>query len=88
MIQAYKLQGKIDQAGHLVLMELPSLPAGDVEVIVLHSDAQSLAVEPPIVPDKTMVKLFQDLFSQVQPAPTDFDPDQVRWEALKEKHGL
>jgi hypothetical protein len=88
MIQAYKLQGKIDQAGQLVLLELPSLPAGDVEVIVLHSNAPSLPVEPPIVPAKTTVKAFQDLFSRTEPAPADFDPDRARWEALQEKHGL
>jgi hypothetical protein len=93
MIQAYKLQGKIDQTGHLVLMELPLLPAGNVEVIVLHSDAQNLPAEPIIVYSKTIVsktavKAFQDLFKQTEPAPLDFDPDQARWEALQEKHNL
>jgi hypothetical protein len=91
-MKAYKLRGKIDQAGQLVLLELPLLPAGDVEVIVLHSDGQSLPVEPPVEPSisptKTTVKAFQDLFSQTAPAPPDFDPDRARWEALKEKHGL
>ncbi len=87
-MKAYKLQGKIDQAGHLLLMEQPSLPAGDVEVIVLHLEAQSLPIEPPIGPTKTTVKAFQDLFSRTEPAPPDFDPDQARWEALKDKHGL
>jgi hypothetical protein len=65
-MKAYKLQGKIDQAGHLVLLELPSLPAGDVEVIVLHSD---VPIASPIAPAKTKVKAFQDLFSQTKPAP-------------------
>jgi hypothetical protein len=51
MIQADKLQGKID-------------------------------------PPKTTVKAFQDLFDLIESAPPDFDPDQARWEALKEKHGL
>jgi hypothetical protein len=88
MIQAYKLQGKIDQTGHLVLTELPSLPAGNVEVIILHSDAQNLPAEPVIVHSKTTVKAFQDLFKQTEPAPPDFDPDQARWEALQEKHNL
>jgi hypothetical protein len=95
-MKAYKLQGKIDQAGHLVLLELPSLPAGDVEVIVMQSDVPNLSIEPSmvsdrlevIVPTKTTVKAFQDLFSRTEPAPPDFDPDQARWEALKEKHGL
>jgi hypothetical protein len=87
-MKAYKLQGKIDQAGHLVLMAPPSLPAGDVEVIVLHSDAPNLPIEPAMVPTKTTVKAFQDLFSRTESVPLDFDPDQARWEALKEKHGL
>jgi hypothetical protein len=93
MIQAYKLQGKIDQAGQLVLIELPLLPAGDVEVIVLHSDAENLLAEPISVHSKTKVsktevKAFQDLFQQTEPAPPDFDPDQARWQALQEKHNL
>lgn len=88
MIQAYKLQGKIDHTGQLVLLERPSLPAGDVEVIVLHSDAQNLPPETPIVPSKTLVKAFQDLFKNTEPAPADFDLDQARWEALQEKHNL
>ncbi len=93
MIQAYKLQGKIDQTGHLVLMEIPSLPAGDVEVIILHSDSQSQPLEPIITPSKTAaskteVKVFQDLFKHTEPVPTDFDPEQARWEALQEKYDL
>jgi hypothetical protein len=87
-MQAYKLKGKIDQDGNLVLIEQPSLPSGDVEVIVLHSAAQSQTAVPSIKSEKTTVKAFQDLFKHTEPAPVDFDPDQVRWEALKEKHSL
>jgi hypothetical protein len=87
-MKAYKLKGKIDQTGHLVLMELPSLPSGDVEVIVLHSDAQNRPPASSIDHSKTTVKAFQDLFKHTEPAPSDFDPDQARWEALKEKHSL
>ncbi|WP_375505150.1 hypothetical protein [uncultured Nostoc sp.] len=28
------------------------------------------------------------LFENAPPTPPDFDPDQARWEALKEKHNL
>lgn len=34
-MQAYKLKGKIDMAGNLVITEPVKLPPGDVEVIVL-----------------------------------------------------
>jgi hypothetical protein len=34
-MQAYKLKGKIDTAGNLVIIEPVKMPPGDVEVIVL-----------------------------------------------------
>lgn len=36
-MQAYKLKGKIDSAGNLVITESVNLPPGDVEVIVLQA---------------------------------------------------
>ncbi|MFM2428957.1 MAG: hypothetical protein RLZZ511_170 [Cyanobacteriota bacterium] len=87
-MQAYKLQGKIDHNGQLQLTDLPSLPAGDVEIILLHRDRTKPPAVSPIERPKTAVKVFQDLFQQTVSAPIDFDPDQMRWEALKEKHDL
>jgi hypothetical protein len=94
-MQAYKLKGTIDQSGHLIIEEPTELSPGEVEVIVL----QSSSTEEKIVSSveiqtttpkkrKTIVKAFQDLFENTEPAPPDFDPDQARWEALKEKHNL
>ncbi len=37
---------------------------------------------------RTKIKALQGFFEKTQPAPPDFDPDQARWEALKEKHNL
>ncbi|TRU11834.1 MAG: hypothetical protein EWV59_09820 [Microcystis aeruginosa Ma_MB_F_20061100_S19D] len=66
-MQAYKLKGKIDQSGNLVITEPLNLP-----------------------PRKrpTKIKVLQNWFEKTQPAPPDFDPDQAKWEYLKEKHNL
>ncbi|MBW4466107.1 MAG: hypothetical protein KME07_11815 [Pegethrix bostrychoides GSE-TBD4-15B] len=85
-MQAYKLKARIDQNGQLVITEPIDLTPGDVEVIIL----QSATTE---VPEQSKrrasgVKAFEGLFEKTQPAPYDFDPDQARWEALKEKHNL
>ncbi|MFB8787576.1 MAG: hypothetical protein U7123_01665 [Potamolinea sp.] len=94
-MQAYKLKGKVDAAGNLVITEPIKLPSGDVEVIVLQvveTVASSTVSETESQPEKpkrrTKIKALQDWFEKTQPAPPDFDPDEARWEALKEKHNL
>jgi hypothetical protein len=94
-MQAYKLKGKIDSTGNLVITEPIKLPSGDVEVIVLQAietPDNATVSETESQPDKpkrpTKIKALQDWFEKTQPAPADFDPDQARWEALKEKHNL
>ncbi|MBG1243982.1 hypothetical protein [Nostoc sp. NZL] len=37
---------------------------------------------------QTKIKALQGWFEKTQPTPSDFDPDQARWEALNEKHNL
>lgn len=88
-MQAYKLKAKIDQNGHLVITEPIDLAPGDVEVIILQTTESSLA-EAPEQPKRrgSKVKAFEGLFENTQPAPPDFDPDQAKWEYLKEKHNL
>ena len=96
-MQAYKLKGKVDTAGNLVITEPVQIPAGDVEVIVLQ------AVEPAAnstvpetesqleIPKRKVQhrsKTFRDLLENAPPVPADFDPDQAKWEYLKEKHNL
>lgn len=96
-MQAYKLKGTIDSAGHLVITESIELSPGEVEVIILQPvTAVENSTEPvteapaetprPRRPSK--IKALQDWFEKTEPAPPDFDPDQARWEALKEKYDL
>jgi hypothetical protein len=99
-MQAYKLRGKIDATGNLVVVEPVNMPPGDVEIIVLQlpdtvkqASASENAIEPeaPQKKFKTNVKAFQGLFNRdAVPEPLDFDdPDkQAKWEYLKEKHNL
>jgi hypothetical protein len=96
-MQAYKLKGKIDSAGNLVLTEPLNMPPGDVEVIVLQAvDSVASSTAPESEPQATKPKrkvecpipIFQEWFENTEPAPPDFDPDEARWEALKEKHNL
>ncbi|MBE9121828.1 hypothetical protein IQ269_13695 [Tychonema sp. LEGE 07199] len=95
-MQVYKLKGKIDEAGNLVVLESLDMPPGDVEIIVwpvadavkLASESKSAIPETPQTKFKTKVKAFQALFENTQPVPPDFDADEARWEALKEKHNL
>jgi len=94
-MQAYKLKGKVDDAGNLLITEAVKLPPGDVEVIVLQtvelvaSSTDSKTESQLETPKrKSRVKAFQGLFENAPPVPPDFDPDQAKWEYLKEKHNL
>ena len=94
-MQAYKLKGTIDSAGNLVITEPVKMPPGDVEVIVLQvvetvasSTVPDSESQPETPKRRTKIKALQNWFEKTQPAPPDFDPDEARWEALKEKHNL
>ncbi|MCW6051901.1 hypothetical protein K4039_17825 [Lyngbya sp. CCAP 1446/10] len=95
-MQVYKLRGKIDATGNLVPFEPLDMPPGDVEIIVwpvadavkLASESKSAIPETPQTKFKTRVKAFQAWFENTEPVPPDFDADEARWEALKEKHNL
>ncbi|MEG4802324.1 hypothetical protein QUB63_20725 [Microcoleus sp. ARI1-B5] len=95
-MQAYKLRGKIDATGNLVVLESVDMPPGDVEIIVwqvadavkLASESKSAIPETPQTKFKTKVKAFQALFENTQLVPPDFDAEEARWEALKEKYNL
>ena len=96
-MQAYKLKGKVDDAGNLVIAEPVKMPPGDVEVIVLQAvetvpsstDCESES-QPQTSQQKVQyrTKAFKDLLENAPPVPPDFDPDQAKWEYLKEKHNL
>lgn len=94
-MQAYKVKGRIDETGHLIVADAIALAPGEVEVIVLQAPTHSEAV-----PDLSqledsvdrkhgsLINAFQGLFENAPPVPPDFDPDQAKWEYLKEKHDL
>ena len=90
-MQAYKLNATIDESGHLIIDEPLNIAPGKVEVIILQP-VPSLETSPESQPEKpkrqTKIKALQGWFEKTQPTPSDFDPDQARWEALKEKHNL
>ncbi len=93
-MQAEKLKGKIDAAGNLIINQPVNIPPGDVEVIVLQTVEIASSTEPitelqPEVPKrKSRIKAFEGLFENAPPVPPDFDVDEARWQALKEKHNL
>ena len=93
-MQAYKVKGKVDEAGNLAITEPVKMPHGDVEVIVLQTvetvpttDSET-KLQPETPRRKSRIKAFQGLFENAPPVPPDFDPDQAKWEYLKEKHNL
>lgn len=95
-MQAYKLKGKVDNAGNLAITESVKIPPGDVEIIVLQTGAINNATEAKLeveaeIPKKKVeyrTKAFRDLLENAPPVPSDFDPEQAKWEYLKEKHNL
>ncbi|MBN3873426.1 hypothetical protein [uncultured Nostoc sp.] len=94
-MQAYKLKGKIDPSGKLLITEPLNLPPGDVEIVVWQvtdtlDNTTTVASEtaPETPRRRTKIKALQNWFEKTQPAPPDFDPDQAKWEYLKEKHNL
>lgn len=94
-MQAYKLKAIVNESGELVFNEPINITPGEVEVIILQAVEtvdSSTVTETELLPEvpkrKSKVKAFEGLFEKTQPAPPDFDPDEARWEALKEKHNL
>ena len=94
-MQAYKLKGTIDAAGNLVIAQPVKMPPGEVEVIVLqvvetaaNSTVTNSESQPEVHKRKSKVKSLSELLKNAPPVPPDFDPDEARWEALKEKHNL
>ncbi|NJL09367.1 MAG: hypothetical protein HC908_01560 [Calothrix sp. SM1_7_51] len=94
-MQAHKLKGKIDDAGNLVITDLVTMPPGDVEVIVLHSlevvndsTLPNTEVQSQKPKRKSKIRAFAGLFENAPDVPSDFNPDEARWSALKEKYSL
>ncbi len=87
-MEALKLKGWIDMNGQLHIQDTIALPAGEVELVVWQLPQSTLDSSPPQKRSKTSVKALEGWFEQTEPAPEDFDVDEVRWEALKEKYDL
>lgn len=94
-MQAYKLNAKIDESGHLIIDEPLNIAPGKVEVIILQpipsfeSSIETITDSQIQKPKrKSKVKAFEGLFENAPPVPREFDADEARWEALKEKHNL
>jgi len=96
-MQAYKLRGKIDATGNLVVGEPLNMPPGEVEIIVLQlADTVASSPQPLIQSEKakpkrkvtTKIKALQAWFENTEPVSPDFDAEAARWEALKEKYNL
>lgn len=95
-MQAYKAKGKIDATGNLVVTQPIEIPPGNVEVIILQVadevNSTETATESQVETPKNQVRYrtnaFRDLLENSPPVPPDFDPEQAKWEYLKEKHNL
>lgn len=93
-MQAYKVKGRIDATGHLIVAEAIGLTPGDVEVIVLQSSStkamaeSSAPVPESITPVPCEIPSLKQWLEQSLPVPANYDPEQAKWEYLKEKHNL
>ncbi len=94
---AYKLKGKINQSRKLIITEPIDLPPGEVEIIILRQNsvgedssvwatASNDEISQKIV--KSRVKSLKELLENAPPILPDFDSEQARWDALKEKYDL
>ena len=96
-MQAYKLRGKIDATGNLVVGEPLNMPPGEVEIIVLQLADTVVSSPDPLMESQeakpkrkvtTKIKALQAWFENTEPVSPDFDAEAARWEALKEKYNL
>lgn len=95
-MQAYKVKGKIDLKGNLVITEPINLVPGEVEVILLQSsDTPVMFNIPDTVTMESFISDVEDIIpglkqwlEEAPAVPFDFDPEQAKWEYLQEKHNL
>jgi hypothetical protein len=96
-MQAYKLRGKIDATGNLVVGEPVNMPPGEVEIIVLQLADTVVSSPQPLIESQeakpkikvtTKIQALQAWFENTEPVSPDFDAEATRWEALKEKYNL
>jgi hypothetical protein len=96
-MQAYKLEGTITQTGQLIFTEPINLTPGEVEVIILQRNPVAENAPNPSIPSNDgpskkingeKVKSLKELLEAAPPISADFDPEQARWEILREKYDL
>ncbi len=97
-MQAFKLKGTIDEAGKLTVAEDVDLGPGEVEVIVLRAvqseeveqlDAKPAAKDVDRLPAIASFEEFSEWMLGDMPSfSSDFDPEDAKWQYLKEKHNL
>jgi hypothetical protein len=86
-MQAYKLNATIDESGNLVLDEPLDITPGKVEIIILQPTVTN--TDPKQSKKREYkVQALKELLENAPPTPPDFDPEQAKWEYLKEKHNL
>jgi hypothetical protein len=87
-MQAYKLNATIDESGHLILDEPLKIAPGKVELIILQPTVTTNDTPKPTKKREYKVEALKDLLENAPVTPPDFDPEQAKWEYLKEKHNL
>lgn len=87
-MQAYKLNATIDESGHLIIDEPLNIAPGKVEVIILQQTSMTTRTLQQPKTREYKVQALKDLLENAPPTPPDFDPDQAKWEYLKDKHNL
>ncbi|NEQ68447.1 MAG: hypothetical protein F6K21_23690 [Symploca sp. SIO2D2] len=87
-MQAYKLNATINKSGQLVIQEPLNIAPGNVEVIILQPTAITADTPKPPKKREYKVQALKDLLENAPPTPSDFDPEEAKWEYFKEKHNL
>ncbi|AFY60379.1 hypothetical protein [Synechococcus sp. PCC 6312] len=87
-MEALKLKGWVDVDGQLHLRDAIALPVGEVELVVWPIPPSISPVSSTKRRVKSSVKALEGWFEQTEPTPEDFDVDEARWDALKEKYDL
>lgn len=88
-MKAHKLSGRVNHNGQLVITEAVDLPPGEVEIIVLQKAAEPNSEpfsSPRVRP--TRIQFLREWFAKTEPVPSDFEANEARWQALKERYDL
>ncbi|MES2446095.1 MAG: hypothetical protein V4546_02865 [Bacteroidota bacterium] len=76
-MEAYKFKAKVSENGTITIPESFGIKNREIEVIILNEVAPSV--------ERKSMKSFLEKYSGVLKG---VDPDHLKWDYLKEKHGL